>query len=79
MKGDILMVQPYQNYSLPQINPYQNNFNQPMPMQNPYMDRLAQLQQYQQGLQQQQMPQIPQQAQGWMPLPIQNIAHLNWN
>ena len=51
------MVQPYQNYSVPQINPYQNNFNQPMPMQNPYMDRLAQLQQYQQGLQQQQINQ----------------------
>lgn len=45
------MVQPYQNYVVPQINPYQNNFNQPMPMQNPYMDRMAQLQQYQQGLQ----------------------------
>lgn len=43
---------PYQNFSAPQMpNPYQN-FNQPM--QNPYMDRMNQLQQYQQNLQMQQ-------------------------
>lgn len=48
------MIQPYQNYAVPQMNPYQNNFNQnmPMAMQNPYMDRMAQLQNYQQNLQQ---------------------------
>ena len=37
------MMQPY-------LNP--NYFNQYQPMQNPYMDRMAQLQQYQQSLQQ---------------------------
>ena len=41
-KGDFMM-QPY-------LNP--NYFNQYQPMQNPYMDRMAQLQQYQQSLQQ---------------------------
>ncbi len=30
------MVQPYQNYAVPQINPYQNNFNQPMPAKSIY-------------------------------------------
>lgn len=73
------MVQPYQNYSVPQINPYQNNFNQPMPMQNPYMDRLAQLQQYQQGLQQQQMPQIPQQAQGLVGKAVNDVSMVSPN
>lgn len=73
------MVQPYQNYSVPQINPYQNNFNQPMPMQNPYMDRLAQLQQYQQGLQQQQMPQIPQQAQGLVGKVVNDVSMVSPN
>ena len=37
---------PYQNF-FPQMN---NNYQ--MPIQNPYMDRMAQLQQYQQSLQQ---------------------------
>lgn len=46
-------MQPYQNYYNPQQNPYQQNFNQPVQMQNPYMDRMMQLQQYQQGLQMQ--------------------------
>ena len=41
-KGDFMM-QPY-------LNP--NYFNQYQQMQNPYMDRMAQLQQYQQSLQQ---------------------------
>lgn len=41
------MMQPY-------LNP--NYFNQYQQMQNPYMDRMAQLQQYQQSLQQTQMP-----------------------
>lgn len=39
-------MQPYQSF-YPQMN---NNYQ--MPMQNPYMDRMAQLQQYQQSLQQ---------------------------
>lgn len=39
-------MQPYQTF-YPQMN---NNYQ--MPMQNPYMDRMAQLQQYQQSLQQ---------------------------
>ena len=38
-------MQPYPNYS-------QMNNNYQMPTQNPYMDRMAQLQQYQQSLQQ---------------------------
>lgn len=54
------MIQPYQNYAVPQMNPYQNNFNQPMPMQNPYADRMNQLQQYQQSLQQPIQQQISQ-------------------
>lgn len=45
----------FPNYSFqqPQINPYQQNFSQPLQVQNPYMDRMAQLQQYQQNLQMQ--------------------------
>lgn len=50
-------MQPYVNPNYFNQNPYQNNFNQPMPIQNPYADRMAQLQNYQQSLQQ---PQIPQ-------------------
>lgn len=43
-------MQPYQNFSYqPPMNPYQNNF-QPASMPNPYMDRMAQLQNYQQNL-----------------------------
>ena len=45
----------WQNFSYqPQINPYQNNYTQPMPMppmQNPYADRMNQLQNFQQSLQ----------------------------
>ena len=47
-------MQPYQNYS-------QMNNNCQMPMQNPYMERMAQLQQYQQSLQQ---PMLPTQMSG---------------
>ena len=43
-------MSPYQSF-YPQMN---NNYQ--MPMQNPYMDRMAQLQQYQQSLQPTQMP-----------------------
>lgn len=51
-------MQNYPNFSQPMMNnPYQNNV--PMPMQNPYMDRMNQLQQYQQNLQMQ-----PQQISG---------------
>ena len=48
-------MQPYQTF-YPQMN---NNYQ--MPMQNPYMDRMAQLQQYQQSLQQ---PMLPTQMSG---------------
>lgn len=41
------------------MNPYQQNFSQPMQMQNPYIDRMAQMQ-YQQNFQQQ----VQQQPQG---------------
>lgn len=45
-------MSPYPNYSVTQNpNPYQN-FNQPM--QNPYIDRMNQMQQYQQNMQIQQ-------------------------
>ena len=48
-------MQPYQNFSQPMMNnPYQNNyaqFGQMSPMQNPYAERMNQLQQYQQSLQ----------------------------
>lgn len=47
-------MQQFQNFSYQQPNQFQSNFNQSM--QNPYMDRMAQLQQYQQNLQ----PQIQQ-------------------
>lgn len=48
-------MQPYQTF-YPQMN---NNYQ--MPMQSPYMDRMAQLQQYQQSLQQ---PVVPTQMSG---------------
>ena len=48
-------MQPYQTFY-----PHMNN-NYQMPMQNPYMDRMAQLQQYQQSLQQ---PLVPTQMSG---------------
>lgn len=53
-------MQPYVNPNYFNQNPY-GNFNQPMPMQNPYMDRMNQLQNYQQSLQpmQQQANQPP--------------------
>lgn len=47
----------YPNYSVPQMqNPYQN-YNPPM-QQNPYLERLNQLQQYQQQNMQMQQPQF---------------------
>lgn len=57
-------MQPYPNFSYqPPINPYQNNYMQPMSMpqmQNPYADRMNQLQQYQQNLQQNMQQNQPQ-------------------
>ena len=51
-------MQPY-----PTFYPQMNNYGQMMP--NPYMDRMAQLQQYQQNLQPAQIPgTYPQQPQG---------------
>ena len=52
MRKGYFMMQPY-------LNP--NYFNQYNQMQNPYMDRMAQLQQYQQSLQQ---PMLPTQMSG---------------
>lgn len=59
-------MQSYANPSYFNQNPYQNNFGQPMPIQNPYMERMNQLQNYQQNLQIQptQMPGTSQQPQG---------------
>lgn len=42
---------PAYSYQQPQMMGYQQNFNQNMQMQNPYMDRNVQMQQYQQGQQ----------------------------
>lgn len=71
-------MQQFPNYSTnPQMNPYQNNFNQPMPMQNPYMDRMNQLQQYQQNLQQ---PQVPQnQTQGLIGKVVNDFSEITAN
>lgn len=55
---------PYQNYYQGQMAMNQNNYGQPVPnFQNPYMDRIAQLQQYQQNLQQPPMGEINPQGQ----------------
>lgn len=46
-------MQPWKNFLCQQpMNPYQNNYAQPMSFQNPYMDRINPLQQYWQNLQQ---------------------------
>lgn len=42
---------PAYSYQQPQMMGYQQNFNQNMQMQNPYMDRSVQMQQFQQGQQ----------------------------
>ncbi len=44
-------MQPYPNPNYFNQNPYQQNFTPQMAMQNPYMDRMNQLQNYQQNLQ----------------------------
>lgn len=68
---------PYQtSYQNPQMNPYPNSY-QSMPMQNPYMDRMNQLQQYQQNLQQ---PQIPQnQPQGIIGRVVNDFSEITAN
>lgn len=53
-------MQPYQNY-YPNQMPVYPNYNQTPVQQNPYMDRLNNLQQFQQSLQPQQQMQQPQQ------------------
>lgn len=71
-------MQPYQNFLYqPQNNPYQNNYGQPMQMQNPYLDRMNQLQQYQQNLQQ---PQISQnQPQGIIGRVVNDFSEITAN
>lgn len=74
-------MQQYPNFSYQQpMNPYQNNYTQfgPMPtMQNPYADRMNQLQNYQQSLQQ---PQIPQsQPQGIIGRVVNDFAEITAN
>lgn len=67
----------YPNYSYqqPMINPYQQNFNQ---MQNPYMDRLVQMQQYQQNMQQPQMV-VPNQPQGIIGKVVNDFSEITAN
>lgn len=45
-------MQPFVNPNYFNQAPYQNNYGQNPPMNNPYLDRMNQLQQYQQNLQQ---------------------------
>lgn len=69
----------WQNFSYqPQMNnPYQNNYGQPMQMQNPYLDRMNQLQSFQQNLQQ---PQIPQnQPQGIIGRVVNDFSEITAN
>ena len=66
-------MQPYQNYFQPQMNNGQM-------MMNPYMDRMAQLQQYQQNLQPAQMPgTYPQQPQGIIGRPVNDFSEITAN
>lgn len=71
-------MQNYQNFSYqPPSNPYQNNYGQPMQMQNPYMDRMNQLQSFQQNLQQ---PQISQnQPQGIIGRVVNDFSEITAN
>lgn len=71
-------MQPYQNFSQPMMsNPYQNNYTQQMQMQNPYMDRMNQLQNFQQNLQQ---PQISQnQPQGIIGRVVNDFSEITAN
>lgn len=66
-------MQPYQNFY-----PQMNNYGQMMP--NPYMDRMAQLQQYQQNLQPAQMPgTYPQQPQGIIGRTVNDFSEITAN
>lgn len=56
------------------MNPYQQNFSQPMQMQNPYIDRMAQMQ-YQQNFQQAQQ----QQPQGLTCKPVGDASNVSPN
>lgn len=66
-------MQPYQNFY-----PQMSNYGQMMP--NPYMDRMAQLQQYQQNLQPAQMPgTYPQQPQGIIGRTVNDFSEITAN
>ena len=66
-------MQPYQNFY-----PQMNNYGQMMP--NPYMDRMAQLQQYQQNLQPAQMPgTYPQQPQSIIGRAVNDFSEITAN
>ena len=58
----------------------QMNSNYQMPVPNPYMDRMAQLQQYQQNLQPAQMPgTYPQQPQGIIGRSVNDFSEITAN
>ena len=58
----------------------QMNSNYQMPVPNPYMDRMAQLQQYQQNLQPAQIPvTYPQQPQGIIGRPVNDFSEITAN
>ena len=66
-------MQTYQNFC-----PQMNNYGQMMP--NPYMDRMAQLQQYQQNLQPAQIPvTYPQQPQGIIGRSVNDFSEITAN
>lgn len=66
-------MQTYQNFY-----PQMNNYGQMMP--NPYMDRMAQLQQYQQNLQPAQIPgTYPQQPQGIIGRAVNDFSEITAN
>lgn len=65
---------PTYSFQQPQMNPYQQNFSQPMQMQNPYIDRMAQMQ-YQQNFQQQ----VQQQPQGLICKPVGDASNVSPN
>ena len=66
-------MQPYQNFY-----PQMNNYGQMVP--NPYMDRMARLQQYQQNLQPAQIPgTYPQQPQGIIGRAVNDFSEITAN
>lgn len=62
----------------PNMAAYQN-FNQPIQIGNPYIDRMAQLQQYQQSLQPAQMPAMSQQPQGLIGKVVNDVSMVSPN